>query len=612
MSEELNNVMSEVESTAKNAGADIVTGLQDGLQNSAAQSINSAVDTALGSTLGGFVTISGSDINMGDVKNLGRGIVGFVDDPGTSLANIGSSITNFNPNDLLSNIDVSATGIAGMALDLLGLGNMTTNKITNTTTTEWQEPIKRAAVGAVTLTGDAVSAIALDSGGTAYYSSPAVTISGDGSSATATAQVNAAGNITGFTITAGGSGYSTASAAVPIPDTSGMIEITKTVQSTVSTSSSLVSLILSLTGLGLRGITGSTNIMNMVPNAGGVISASAILDGTVTNVTSIFTDTLDYDLTTYVGAIVEDGLDVFTGKIKLPVLDQSAVIGAVTSIPSKLIDTVKRDVNDLVATVQDVKEAIERVEDNIDEVTNAVESAVTVGNIQRIVAGTALDSDDVSTGGAGLIVNNLTVDNSQSAFGEAYDIGSNQNKFDYISSIEELRSDIVALDLRDITTVVVHWTDTFINQDIGSEEIDAQQKQLGHDGIQYHYVIRKNGIVQRGAIQKTKHTGTDHDNYSIAVAFVGGFNCPTETKDVDRYRNVRSLTRAQFNSFEEICRSVYFRNPGIQIIGHNDVASDQIDPGFDVKDYVNDIFGKESIFKDEVITPDNINIASIV
>ena len=46
------------------------------------------------------------------------------------------------------------------------------------------------ATGTVTLTGDAVSAINIITGGYGYTSAPTVTISGDGNSAAATANVN--------------------------------------------------------------------------------------------------------------------------------------------------------------------------------------------------------------------------------------------------------------------------------------------------------------------------------------------------------------------------------------------------------------------------------------
>ncbi|AOO01252.1 neck protein [Synechococcus phage S-RIM2] len=69
------------------------------------------------------------------------------------------------------------------------------------------------ATATATITGDAVSAITVTDGGEHYKSAlpPTVTITGGGGSgATATATVSSAGIVTGITITAGGTGYTTA------------------------------------------------------------------------------------------------------------------------------------------------------------------------------------------------------------------------------------------------------------------------------------------------------------------------------------------------------------------------------------------------------------------
>jgi len=69
------------------------------------------------------------------------------------------------------------------------------------------------ATATATLTGDAVSAIAVTDGGEFYKSAlpPTVTISGGGGTgATATATVSSAGIVTGITITSGGNGYTSA------------------------------------------------------------------------------------------------------------------------------------------------------------------------------------------------------------------------------------------------------------------------------------------------------------------------------------------------------------------------------------------------------------------
>ncbi|AON99541.1 neck protein [Synechococcus phage S-RIM2] len=69
------------------------------------------------------------------------------------------------------------------------------------------------ATATATITGDAVSAITVTDGGEHYKSAlpPTVTITGGGGSgATATTTVSSAGIVTGITITAGGTGYTTA------------------------------------------------------------------------------------------------------------------------------------------------------------------------------------------------------------------------------------------------------------------------------------------------------------------------------------------------------------------------------------------------------------------
>lgn len=76
------------------------------------------------------------------------------------------------------------------------------------------------AIATATLTKDAVSAIAVSSGGAGYTVAPTVTISGGGGSgATATATVSG-GVVTAITVTAGGKGYTT-TPTITITDASG-------------------------------------------------------------------------------------------------------------------------------------------------------------------------------------------------------------------------------------------------------------------------------------------------------------------------------------------------------------------------------------------------------
>lgn len=72
------------------------------------------------------------------------------------------------------------------------------------------------ATATATLSGDGVDSVTMTNGGQYYKSAlpPTVTIVGDGAGATATATVSAAGLVTGITVTAPGSGYTTATVKI--------------------------------------------------------------------------------------------------------------------------------------------------------------------------------------------------------------------------------------------------------------------------------------------------------------------------------------------------------------------------------------------------------------
>ena len=213
------------------------------------------------------------------------------------------------------------------------------------------------------------------------------------------------------------------------------------------------------------------------------------------------------------------------------------------------------------------------------------------------------------------IAGSVVVDTSNSVFDDPFDIGNAQRwnngvgaedfTFTFISSIEELDAEFRSI-TRDVTEIVVHWTESYSNANIGSEEINKTQIRLGLNSIGYHYVIRRDGSVQRGRpvnIQGDHANINGHNERSIGVVFVGGINAPTGTPDPLEYKSVSSLTRSQFTSFQEICKAFYRTFPGGQILGHNDLDPLEDDPGFDVRDFCEDVFGKKSLFTDPSTQP---------
>lgn len=198
--------------------------------------------------------------------------------------------------------------------------------------------------------------------------------------------------------------------------------------------------------------------------------------------------------------------------------------------------------------------------------------------------------------------------NPQTVFSAPYMVNRNAKNwkysdpdlsFTYINSTEELEAEFRTVN-REITEIVVHWTETHTNRNIGSEEIHKFHLEQGLNGIGYHYVIRRDGSLQRGRPLdlKGQHSPVNnHDNFSVGVIFVGGINVPTETPNPENFVSALSLTRSQFNTFDHICRAFYLSNPGGQIVGHNDIDEEEFDPGFDVIEYCEARFNKVSVFE---------------
>ena len=173
---------------------------------------------------------------------------------------------------------------------------------------------------------------------------------------------------------------------------------------------------------------------------------------------------------------------------------------------------------------------------------------------------------------------------------------SPDDMFTMVSSVEELDTEFQNI-FRDITEVVIHATETYTNKDLGAVEINNLQVELGHEGIGYHYVIRRDGRLQRGRPVNRigEHASTNgHDTYSIGIAMVGGLNVSSGENNATDYRSAQSFTREQFTTLEKFVNSYYRRFPGGQVFGHNDIDAQEFDPYFDVQDYVESVFRKKN------------------
>jgi|TARA_B100000287_G_scaffold257775_1_gene242276 N-acetylmuramoyl-L-alanine amidase len=134
---------------------------------------------------------------------------------------------------------------------------------------------------------------------------------------------------------------------------------------------------------------------------------------------------------------------------------------------------------------------------------------------------------------------------------------------------------------RKVTThCVVHCADTPADMDIGAAEIRKwHTEDNGWDDIGYHYVIRRDGILENG--RDTKMQGAHcaalgMNGKSLGICLVGRGNNITE----DQYLTLHSLIQT--------IKTMY---PDVEVIGHSDAEPKKPNcPGFDVKQWIRDEF----------------------
>jgi hypothetical protein len=183
-----------------------------------------------------------------------------------------------------------------------------------------------------------------------------------------------------------------------------------------------------------------------------------------------------------------------------------------------------------------------------------------------------------------------------------YEVGTNEvNEGErlsigkYVSSLEELEYDMGSA-TRDISEIIIHWSETFSNANLTGKQL---QQLTGSGNNNYHYIIKRDGSVERGVPLKSPGNHTPgHNSYSIGVCLIGGVAAATEDQGLNERKSASNITRSQYNTLYQIMRVFFTQYPGGQALGHSEIDGDQDDPGFEVRDYVYNLFNKSSLFVD--------------
>ena len=131
--------------------------------------------------------------------------------------------------------------------------------------------------------------------------------------------------------------------------------------------------------------------------------------------------------------------------------------------------------------------------------------------------------------------------------------------------------------MREINKVVVHCSATKQSMDIGAEDIRGWHKGKGWDDIGYHYVIRRNGKVEKGRdVSIAGAHAKGHNFNSIGICLVGGIDDNGKADD--------NYTLKQYNALIQLISFLKITFPIDDVLGHRDLPSvNKSCPCFDVR-----------------------------
>jgi N-acetylmuramoyl-L-alanine amidase len=112
--------------------------------------------------------------------------------------------------------------------------------------------------------------------------------------------------------------------------------------------------------------------------------------------------------------------------------------------------------------------------------------------------------------------------------------------------------------------IVLHCAATRPSQNVGVADIRKWHKERGWSDIGYHFVIRRDGRVERGrAEDEVGAHVADHNIDSIGICMAGGLNERT-------WKPENNFTIPQWAALEKLVRSLTIKYPRAKVLGHRD------------------------------------------
>ena len=133
-------------------------------------------------------------------------------------------------------------------------------------------------------------------------------------------------------------------------------------------------------------------------------------------------------------------------------------------------------------------------------------------------------------------------------------------------------------EMRNISLLIIHCSAVRPGQQSSAKDIDLWHRQRGWRMIGYHYVIRRDGTVEKGRTEETigAHCA-GHNSHSIGICYEGGLDAkgtPCDTRTPQQKAALRKLL-AQLRK----------KYPSSVILGHHDLDTGKACPCFSIAEY---------------------------
>ncbi len=135
-----------------------------------------------------------------------------------------------------------------------------------------------------------------------------------------------------------------------------------------------------------------------------------------------------------------------------------------------------------------------------------------------------------------------------------------------------------------IDFIAIHCSATPATADIDAAEIRRWHRGQGWRDIGYHYVIKRDGTIEKGRDPKTPGAHEPKINArSLAICMVGG-SPKVDSPEHKKGLGEDNYTDAQWASLKKLVTELHLKHPAAEVLGHRDVPGvRKACPSFDTR-----------------------------